>query len=1405
MAAVPKFSCCCCQGGGLGPHWGWSPVPHGCCCGVEGGGGGLGGGEVDNGSAESDFSINDPLFNGGEISHGIGFSKGVKAGFIVWGEVKKEAVDLEGFGEAGLAGFEAISYLSHASDIVNRSVTDDRGTEFPSLEAAHEGVRESTKENGAGAGVSSCPGDKFWGEGSHVVFVFGDNGEVSIAASNRLVIGVNCCIVLGFADKWSRRRAARAAAAGEAAAALARRRCRGRGGEWRGRQRLARRRLHWHGGGVEAAEGSSAGGSGWRGRGCAGAEAASRPRSGAGGGGWLGRGEAGAEAASGPRRGAARAAAAGEAAARQARRRRRGRGGERRGRQAAGEAATALARRRRRGRGVARAAAAGEAAARRAPRRRRGRGGERRGRQAAGKAAAALARRRRRGRGGERRGRWRLARPRLLWRGGGVEAAKWRGRRRLARPRRGGRGGGVGAAERSGAGGSGWRGRGEAGAEAATRPRKGAARAAAAREAAELWRERALKGGEGGRIAARKRKKNEGGGRGLRRPGGPLKRIEAYPKATAVLVRNHGVYIWGDNWIQAKTQAECYHYLFDAAIRMHQMGINPCDPLHLPAAAAAAAPAALAATSGGKTFPRAVPPPPHLLPNSHTFPSALRSPHPPPPRIPHLPASPTSPLPPFCREVHSAGHRGHHHSHLLPQPTPTHALLSSPSHLPPTRQKFIVLDIEGTTTPISFVSQVLFPPPPGALPPTTRCSSPTTRCSSPTTRCSSPHHQVLFPHHQVLFPHHQVLFPHHQVLFPPPPGALPPTTRCSSPHHQVLFPPPPGALPPTTRCSSPHHQVLFPPPPGALPPTTRCSSPTTRCSSPHHQVLFPHHQVLFPPPPGALPPPPGALPPPPGALTPTTRCSSPHHQVLFPHHQVLFPHHQVLLPPPPGALPPTTRCSSPHHQVLFPHHQVLFPHHQVLFPHHQVLFPPPPGALPPPPGALPPPPGALPLHQGHVGQHQRDMFVSPEAQAHMLLLRAQIDPHLSLTHPLPFPPPTVPGGGGGVLFPYAKAHVGQHLLDTFNTPETQADMLLLHAQIDEDVKSSVPGAEPVPPLEAGKEAVVGAVERNVAVLFPYAKSHVGQHLLDTFDTPETQADMLLLRAQIEEDIKSSVPGAEPVPPLEAGKEAVVGAVERNVAAMIAADRKVTALKQLQGHIWRGGYEKGELKGEFFSDVLTALTQWQAAGCKAAVERNVAAMIAADRKVTALKQLQGHIWRGGYGKGELKGEFFSDMFTALTQWHGASFSDLHLFEWQQGGAAPHLLLRRLKSPLPPSLPPQHHPPPLLFPTPYQIYIYSSGSREAQHLIFGYSNRLRPPSKQVGDNRQADGQGWVCSYLEIELSLGADSPSHNTFFTDVLEEAQAAKQAGLQAVLLSRPGNGALPADPGFPVLTSLTDL
>jgi methylthioribulose-1-phosphate dehydratase len=49
--------------------------------------------------------------------------------------------------------------------------------------------------------------------------------------------------------------------------------------------------------------------------------------------------------------------------------------------------------------------------------------------------------------------------------------------------------------------------------------------------------------------------------------------IESYPKARAVLVRRHGVYIWGRDWVHAKTQAECYDYLFRSAVEMHRLGL----------------------------------------------------------------------------------------------------------------------------------------------------------------------------------------------------------------------------------------------------------------------------------------------------------------------------------------------------------------------------------------------------------------------------------------------------------------------------------------------------------------------------------------------------------------------------------------------------------------------------------------------------------------------------------------------------------------------------------------------------------------------------------------------------------------------------------------------------------------
>lgn len=50
--------------------------------------------------------------------------------------------------------------------------------------------------------------------------------------------------------------------------------------------------------------------------------------------------------------------------------------------------------------------------------------------------------------------------------------------------------------------------------------------------------------------------------------------MQAYPDVDAVLVAGHGVYVWGETWAQAKTQAECYDYLFRAVVEAERLGLG---------------------------------------------------------------------------------------------------------------------------------------------------------------------------------------------------------------------------------------------------------------------------------------------------------------------------------------------------------------------------------------------------------------------------------------------------------------------------------------------------------------------------------------------------------------------------------------------------------------------------------------------------------------------------------------------------------------------------------------------------------------------------------------------------------------------------------------------------------------
>ncbi|KIH44738.1 hypothetical protein ANCDUO_25234, partial [Ancylostoma duodenale] len=44
--------------------------------------------------------------------------------------------------------------------------------------------------------------------------------------------------------------------------------------------------------------------------------------------------------------------------------------------------------------------------------------------------------------------------------------------------------------------------------------------------------------------------------------------LKTHQRSCAVLVRNHGLFVWGSTWEKAKVMTECIDYLLDLAIDM---------------------------------------------------------------------------------------------------------------------------------------------------------------------------------------------------------------------------------------------------------------------------------------------------------------------------------------------------------------------------------------------------------------------------------------------------------------------------------------------------------------------------------------------------------------------------------------------------------------------------------------------------------------------------------------------------------------------------------------------------------------------------------------------------------------------------------------------------------------------
>lgn len=149
------------------------------------------------------------------------------------------------------------------------------------------------------------------------------------------------------------------------------------------------------------------------------------------------------------------------------------------------------------------------------------------------------------------------------------------------------------------------------------------------------------------------------------------------------------------------------------------------------------------------------------------------------------------------------------------------------------------------------------------------------------------------------------------------------------------------------------------------------------------------------------------------------------------------------------------------------------------------------------------------------------------------------------------------------------------------------------------------------------------------------------------------------------------------------------------------------------------------------------------------------LIATDRKSTGLKSLQGKIWEQGYRDGTLRSQLFADVKPAFERW-----------------------TREGK----------------------RLYIFSSGSVQAQKLLFRYSESGDLTQflsgyfdTQTGAKKEAD------SYRTIARAIGV-LPTQILFISDVAAELKAAQAAGMQTLFSLRSGNRTSNSE-GFPIVHS----
>jgi enolase-phosphatase E1 len=122
------------------------------------------------------------------------------------------------------------------------------------------------------------------------------------------------------------------------------------------------------------------------------------------------------------------------------------------------------------------------------------------------------------------------------------------------------------------------------------------------------------------------------------------------------------------------------------------------------------------------------------------------------------------------------------------------------------------------------------------------------------------------------------------------------------------------------------------------------------------------------------------------------------------------------------------------------------------------------------------------------------------------------------------------------------------------------------------------------------EGTTTPVEFVYEVLFPFARRRVGEFLGRHQLTAEVCADVEALKAEHRADDEA---GREPPAWLEDTAASQVESATAYVYWLMDRDRKSTALKSLQGKVWKDGYLSGELKGQVYADVPPAFARWRA--------------------------------------------------------------------------------------------------------------------------------------------------------------------------------------------------------------------